>query len=91
MKHQTPNTLKEHRERAGLLQSDIAFILGMEKVRGTARIRQWEKGNSCPDMETLIKICMLYNVEPVDIYPDMAKRIHQVLGKIIKAQKKSKK
>lgn len=89
MKYQIPNTLREHRKRSGLLQSDVAFILGLGK-RGADRILRWEKGYSCPNTENMLKLSILYGVEPRELYPELAKSIRQYLENI-KVLKKGRK
>ena len=60
-----PNTLREHRKRAGLLQIDIAQKLGFTT---TERISRWEKGLTYPHVINLFKLAKLYGVTAEELY-----------------------
>lgn len=62
------NTLKEQRHRCGLLQQQVAELLGF---KSGDRISHWEKGRNIPSLPNLIKLCVLYRVSPLDIYRDL--------------------
>lgn len=60
-----PNTLKQYRKQFGYDRATIAHIIGLKKTKHLAR---WEKGISLPDLKSLFKLCIVYNVNPVDLY-----------------------
>jgi len=60
-----PNNLRAHREKAALLQSDVARHLGFA---GTDRISRWENGLSVPSLVNLFKLAVLYDVPPHALY-----------------------
>ena len=61
-----PNTLKEHRKRAGLRQRDVADVLGM---KSTDRISRWEKGLVHPHLKFLLKMAAIYGVCIGKLFP----------------------
>ncbi len=63
-----PNTLREHRLKAGLLQSDVARELGF---KSTDRISRWEQGQTYPHVVNLFKMARLYGVKAEYLYPDI--------------------
>lgn len=89
MNSRISNTLRTHRKRTGLTQSDVAKILGLGK-RGADRILRWEKGYSLPNLKNLIKLSLLYGVVPEAFYPDLIKKFRKLLSKELKAKKASK-
>lgn len=64
-----PNTLREHRIKAGLRQLDVAHKLGFVS---TDRISKWEKGLTYPHVVNLFKLASLYGVQPHDLYGKIA-------------------
>lgn len=52
------NKFKVLRKKANMLQSDVAFKLGV----GTSTVGMWELGNSHPNDEMIVKIANLFNV-----------------------------
>lgn len=50
--------LKEARLRSGLKQSDVAELLGVKKNT----ISNWENGKANPDIDSLIRLCEIYEV-----------------------------
>ena len=60
-----PNTLREHRKRVNLKQSDVAEALGF---KSTDRISRWEKGLTYPHVVNLFKLAKLYGVMPHELY-----------------------
>lgn len=63
-----PNTLREHRKRVGLRQSDVAKQLGFAS---SDRISRWEKGLSYPCVINLFKMAKLYGVSAEELYNDI--------------------
>jgi len=63
-----PNKLKEYRVKAGLTQFDVMLKLG---VRSTDRISKWEKGRKYPNVVNLLKLAKIYNVHPIELYPEI--------------------
>ena len=55
--------LKNARQSSGLKQSDVALQLGL---KGNT-ISNWEKGRSEPDIETFVKLCSIYKVNPNEL------------------------
>ena len=53
------SNLKEMRKAKGLNQKEVAQLLG----RSQSRISAFEKGESMPDIETLMRFCELYSVD----------------------------
>ena len=70
MKPKIPNTIKEHRERLGLLQMDVADKLG---ILSSDRISRWENGTAYPHLINLFKIASLFQVKPHELYPELLK------------------
>ncbi len=60
-----PNTLREHRKKAGLTQLQVANHLGFVT---SERISRWEKGLTFPHVVNLFKLAKLYHVFPQDLY-----------------------
>lgn len=63
-----PNNLRDHRQKAGLLQADVAKALGFAS---TDRISHWEKGRAVPHLVNLFKLAALYQVFPHELYPSL--------------------
>jgi transcriptional regulator with XRE-family HTH domain len=61
------NRLKRFRRIAGMKQLEIARKLGM---KCTERISRWEKGTASPNLENLLKLSLLYQAPPHELYPD---------------------
>lgn len=60
-----PNRLKMHRRLHGLKQHQVATLLGF---RTTAQLSQWESGTDMPGGIDLIKLGILYNTFPNELY-----------------------
>ena len=65
-----PNNLRALRKTAGLKQQELATKLGLIAFD---RISRWERGLSYPSVEQLVKLCELFRVQPIDIYPELFK------------------
>lgn len=62
------NTLREHRKKANLKQSDVAHALGL---KSTDRISRWEQGLTYPHVVNLFKLCKIYKVLPHELYIEL--------------------
>ena len=60
-----PNTLRHHRERVGLRQTDIAELLGLQC---SDRLSRWKHGIAMPSVTNLFKLAALYDVTPHALY-----------------------
>lgn len=69
-----PNRLHEQRQKAGLLQREVASQLGLDCAD---RISQWENGTAMPSVMNLFKLSALYNVPPQELYQEMFEGIQQ--------------
>ncbi|AAK79526.1 transcriptional regulator with XRE-family HTH domain [Clostridium acetobutylicum] len=58
-KHEIGRKLKAARENANLKQSDVAKIIGST----FQKISSFETGRTRVDLETLIRLCEIYNVD----------------------------
>jgi len=79
-----PNQLREFRVRKGLRQLDVANELGFAS---TDRISRWEKGKTYPRMLNLLKLCIIYEAYPHELYEELLgklrdDRISKKLGKV---------
>ncbi|MBS1511084.1 MAG: helix-turn-helix transcriptional regulator [Bacteroidetes bacterium] len=62
------NNLKILRTKHGLLQKEVAQLLGF---RTEDRICRWERGQSIPSLPNLLKLTKLFSVDTKDLYPDL--------------------
>ena len=62
---QYKNNLKKLRIERGLLQKDVADLLGLHCQD---RLSHWEVGRSYPSVPNLIKLCEIYKVSLTDLY-----------------------
>jgi DNA-binding XRE family transcriptional regulator len=69
-----PNRLKVIRRRAGYTQRQLAVLLGHNN---TVTVSEWENEKKMPSGTNLIKLCMLYQKLPQELYPEYCKRIEQ--------------
>lgn len=60
-----PNTLKEHRLKANLTQTEVANALGF---KSNDRISYWEQGLTYPHVKNLFKIAKIYGVIAEELY-----------------------
>ncbi len=70
----TPNTLREYRAKAGLLQRDVASSLGLDCAD---RLSRWENGRAMPSVANLFKLAALYKTEPQALYPDLHQNVSE--------------
>ena len=64
------NQLRDHRIKQGLLQRDVASLLGLDCVN---RLSRWENGRAMPSVVNLFKLAALYKTEPQALYPELFK------------------
>ena len=65
-----PNSLREYRQKAGLLQRDVAVRLELDCAD---RLSRWENGRALPNVINLFKLAALYRVEPHILFPVLFK------------------
>lgn len=65
--HRIPNRLRRFRRITGLTQIEVAEKLGLTSVD---RVSIWEKGTGMPNSINLLKLALLYNVLPHELYID---------------------
>ncbi len=63
-----PNSLLAHRQKAGLLQSDVAKALGLDCIN---RISRWEHGIAMPSVPNLFKLARLYGARAEELYSEI--------------------
>lgn len=68
------NSLRSHRKRIGLLQSQVAECLQLDCVN---RISRWENGSSVPNIINLFKLSALYKAPPQELYSDIYQSVQQ--------------
>ncbi len=62
-----PNRLQTFRKSAGLKQQQVASILGLNNPTS---VSDWENERQMPNGTNLIKLCILYDTTPKEIYPE---------------------
>ena len=75
-----PNTLREHRLRAGLLQRNVASALGLDC---TDRLSRWENGNALPSIANLFKLSVIYKCPPQELYAGLYQSLRNALGEVV--------
>jgi len=60
-----PNRLRMHRRLHGLKQNHVAMLLGFHT---TTQLSQWESGQTMPNSANLIKLGIIYNTFPNELY-----------------------
>ena len=63
-----PNNLRELRKAKGMLQVEVAQLLGH---LNSDRICDWEKGYGMPSVQNLFKLATVLEVPPEDIYKEI--------------------
>ncbi|REJ81335.1 MAG: XRE family transcriptional regulator [Bacteroidetes bacterium] len=59
------NNLKKFRTEKGLLQKQVAAMLGL---KSDVRVIRWEKGQAIPSLINLMKLSKIYGVLPHKLY-----------------------
>ena len=67
MKHY-PNNLRELRKAKGLLQIEVAQLLGH---LNSDRVSDWEKGYGMPSVENLFKLAAIFGVSAEELYREL--------------------
>lgn len=62
-----PNKLQTFRRSAGFQQRQVAALL---KISNPATVSDWENCKKMPSGTNLIKLCILYNATPQEMYHD---------------------
>jgi transcriptional regulator with XRE-family HTH domain len=73
-----PNTLRLQRRTLGYTQRQVASLLGLND---TVPLSQWERGRKLPSTVNLIKLCILYEVLPNTIFPDLFNEFRVLIEK----------
>jgi DNA-binding transcriptional regulator YiaG len=63
-----PNELKMYRKIMGYKQVDVANFLGH---KNTAILSAWERGAQMPSAVSLLKLSIIYNTLPAQLYWDL--------------------
>ncbi|WP_367914590.1 helix-turn-helix domain-containing protein [Leadbetterella sp. DM7] len=71
-----PNRLRTFRKTAGFQQQYVAKLLGLNNHPS---LSAWEHGKQMPNGMHLIKLCILYNTTPSELYPDLYEKIKQTI------------
>ncbi len=64
------NCLRKYRKARGLKQLQVAYLLGL---KSTAMISRWERGDSFPDWENILKLALIYKTLAEALYLDHVK------------------
>ncbi|MBP3494934.1 MAG: helix-turn-helix transcriptional regulator [Clostridia bacterium] len=70
IKEEIAKNILFYRKKYGYTQSQLGKLLG---VRNTS-VSNWETGDNSIDIETLIKLCKIFNVELNDMYGPFGKK-----------------
>ncbi|MBY0377307.1 MAG: helix-turn-helix domain-containing protein [Gammaproteobacteria bacterium] len=62
-----PNRLQMFRKGAGYQQQHVATLLGLNNP---ASLSDWENEKQMPNGTNLIKLCIIYNTTPQQMYPE---------------------
>lgn len=66
-----PIRLKTFREQSGLSLREVA-----EKInKSPSQLSLWERGNNPPSCIDLFKLCYIYDISLVDLFPEIQKEI----------------
>ena len=69
-----PNRLKVIRRNAGLTQQQVAKLLGHQNP---ITVCLWETEQAMPNGTNLIKLCILYDKTPQELYPEYYQRVER--------------
>ena len=56
--------ISKYRKKSGLSQAELAQKIGVKN----STVSSWERGANAPDIETLFRICKLFNVTVADMF-----------------------
>ena len=62
-----PNKLQLFRKSAGLNQQHVITLLGLNNP---TTLSEWENYRQMPNGTNLMKLCIIYNTTPQEIYPE---------------------
>jgi transcriptional regulator with XRE-family HTH domain len=71
-----PNRLKMHRKMHRLKQRHVAKLLGFQT---SAQLSQWENGQTMPSGENLIKLGIIYNTFPNELYFEYYQQLKEAI------------
>ena len=71
---QYPNRLKVIRQNAGYTQQYVARIL---RHKNSNALCLWEREKVMPNGINLLKLCLLYNKTPRQLYPEYCEHLEQ--------------
>lgn len=69
-----PNRLKVIRQNAGYSQQYVAALLGHNNA---VSLCEWENEKAMPNGTNLMKLCILYDKTPRELYPDYYQRVER--------------
>jgi len=72
-----PNNLKQCRKACGLTQVAVAEKLGFHS---SDRISKWEYGQMYPHMVNLLKLSIIYDKKPEELYPELLWNLKQAMA-----------
>lgn len=62
-----PNRLQTFRKSAGLKQQHVATLLGLNNP---TTLSEWENEKQMPNGTNLMKLCIIYDTIPQELYPE---------------------
>lgn len=63
-----PNTLRLQRRTLGYTQRQVAALLDLHD---TVPLSKWERGEKLPNTINLIKLCLIYEALPNNLFPEL--------------------
>lgn len=92
LKMQVGSNIAAYRKRAGMTQADLA-----QRINYTDKaVSKWERGESMPDVQTLVQLAKLYSitldelVADPDALPENTGAVQQTMGKVVERTLKRK-
>lgn len=76
MSRPLPCYLRSHRIRAGLLQRDVARLLGHQKASAVSRFEQSER---LPNLEAALILERIFDVRCAELFPELAGKIDALI------------
>jgi hypothetical protein len=80
-KHIPVNALWRIRQGSGLELKQAAKLLGH---RSTDSLSNYENSNSCPNLQNVIKLMLIYNSDLKEMFPDLFERCRKEVEKNLK-------
>ena len=78
MTHYKHSYLRTYRKRSGLTQRDLGLLLGF--VDG-AEVGRYERSLRLPNTQSLLACQVVFDVEPLVLFPDVHERVEQIIVK----------